>query len=78
MLHYELQSTQLFKGGAPKPPKPPLPPAPTAAAENYAKSDSNLRQRRARGFGASILGGYASAGQDRPQGASLLKSLMGQ
>lgn len=59
----------------PKTPPPPKPPAPTQAAENFAKSEQNMRHRRARGFASSILGGYASAGDDRP---SLLKQFLGQ
>ena len=61
----------------PKAPPPPKPPSPTQAYANFASSEIAARQRRARGFGSSIVGGYANAGQDRP-GASLLKSLLGE
>lgn len=59
----------------PKAPPPPKPPAPTQAYENFAKSEQAMRQRRARGYASTIIGGYANAGEDRPQ--SLLKTLLG-
>jgi len=78
VLHEQIPHvTARYKG--PKPPKvppPPKPPAPDTAANLFAKSDAAMRQRKARGFGASIIGGYASPGSDRP--SSILKDLLGQ
>lgn len=66
----------MFKGGTPKAPPPPKPPAPTQAAENFAKSAIARRQRRAVGFGSTILGGFSNLGTDRP--TTVLKSLLGE
>ncbi len=69
--------TCFFKGGkTPKPPAPPKPVLPQTAAESFAASDLAMRQRKARGFGASIIGGHSNPGSDRPQ--SILKSLLGE
>lgn len=59
----------------PKVPAPPKPPAPETAAASYEKSDAAMRQKRARGYASTIIGGYQDAGSDRP---SLLKQLLGQ
>ncbi len=65
--------THYCKGGA-KAPKPVAPPVEATAAENLSKSRILDRQRMARGFSSTILGGYSQPSQ--PQ--SVLKTLLGQ
>jgi len=60
-------------GGVPKV-KPPAPPAPTQAAENVAKNKILERQRLARGYSSTILGGGSGEAQ-RPD--TLIKTLLG-
>ena len=67
-----MESTRCYKGGAT--PKLPPPPSPTTAAENAAKSRILQRQRKARGYAASILTGAAPADDNMPQ---TLKTLLG-
>lgn len=80
ILHSQIFGVTAFaKGGSPpKAPPPPPPPSPSTAAENYQKSDIAARTRRARGFGASIIGGYAAGPDDRPSASLLSKILGGQ
>lgn len=56
--------------------KSPKPPAPTSAAENLAKSKILDRQRKARGFGSTLIGSLANIQQERS--STLLKSLLGE
>jgi hypothetical protein len=74
-LPYYIENiTHFCKGGA-KAPKPPAPPVATTAAENLAKSRILDRQRMARGFSSTILGGH-EASKQAP--ATVLKSLLGE
>jgi hypothetical protein len=70
--YYIANVTHFCKGGA-KAPKPPLPPSPTTAADNLSKNRILDRQRMARGFSSTILGGYEA---EKP--ATVLKTLLGQ
>lgn len=70
-----LAVTHFFKG-SPKAPKPPLPPSPTTAADNLSKSRILDRQRMARGFSSTILGGYGGE-QSINQPSTILKTILG-
>ncbi len=58
--------------------KQPLPPSPTSAAENLAKTKILDRQRKARGYGSTLIGSIANLGGQTDQPTTLLKSLLGQ
>ena len=63
--------THYCKGGA-KAPKPPAPPVESTAAENLSKSRIMDRQKMARGFSSTILGGYSTINKPSTIGKMLL------
>jgi len=65
--------THFYKGGG-HVPKPPKPPTPITAAENLSKNRVLDRQRLARGFSSTILGGYEATNE---QPATMFKTLLG-
>lgn len=75
-LPYFIENVTHYCKGGQKAPKPPLPPVPTTAADNLAKSQILSRQKMARGFSSTILGGYQAQLPTQP--STILKSLLGE